>query len=89
MNFPASDEEKMLVHEAVRELKQSLARSAKLAEHLVNILDDNFLALSHQYRKELFPSVDQICAALWKINIRFIKTLTQKERIIKSENKTE
>ncbi len=85
MNFPASDQEKMLVHEAMRELKQSLAKSAQLAEHLIYLLDDNFLAVTAEYRKELFPSIDRINSALWKLNLRFFKTLTQKERIIAGE----
>lgn len=89
MNFPASDEEKMLVHQAMRELKQSLAKSAQLAEHLIDLLDDNFLAITAEYRKELFPSVDKISSALWKLNLRFFKTLTQKERIIASNEQSE
>ena len=88
MNFPASDEEKMLVHQAMRELKQSLARSAQLAEHLIYLLDDNFLAVTAEYRKELFPSIDKINSALWQLNLRFFKTLTQKERIIASEKES-
>jgi len=89
LKFPASDEEKMLVHQAMRELKQSLAKSAQLAEHLIYLLDDNFLAITAEYRKELFPSMNKISNALWQLNIRFFKTLTQKERIIASENEAE
>lgn len=89
MKFPASDEEKMLVHQAMRELKQSLAKSAQLAESLIYLLDDNFLAITAEYRKELFPSVDKISGALWQLNLRFFKTLTQKERIIASESEAE
>lgn len=79
----------MLVHQAMRELKQSLAKSAQLAEHLIDLLDDNFLAITAEYRKELFPSVDKISSALWKLNLRFFKTLTQKERIIASNEQSE
>jgi hypothetical protein len=89
LKFPASDEEKMLVHQAMRELKQSLAKSAQLAEHLIYLLDDNFLAITAEYRKELFPSMSKIESALWQLSIRFFKTLTQKERIIKSESEAE
>ena len=89
LKFPASDEEKMLVHQAMRELKQSLAKSAQLAESLIYLLDDNFLAITAEYRKELFPSMDKISNALWQLNIRFFRTLTQKERIIASENEAE
>ena len=79
----------MLVHQAMRELKESLAKSAQLAEELIYLLDDNFLAVTAQYRKELFPSIDRIGSAIWQFNLRFFKTLTQKERIIKSENEAE
>lgn len=89
MKFPASDEEKMLVHQAMRELKQSLAKSAQLAESLHYMLDENFLAVTAEYRKELLPDIDRIGAAMWQLNIRFFRTLTQKERIIKSENEAE
>jgi hypothetical protein len=89
LKFPASDKEKMLVHQAMRELKESLAKSAQLAEELIYLLDDNFLAVTAQYRKELFPAIDRIGSAMWQLNLRFFKTLTQKERIIKSENEAE
>lgn len=89
MKFPASDQEKMLVHQAMRELKESLAKSAQLAERLIYLLDENFLAITAEYRKELFPSMDKISNALWQLNVRFFRTLTQKERIIKSENEAE
>ncbi|MGA0163942.1 MAG: hypothetical protein ACO3LE_06775, partial [Bdellovibrionota bacterium] len=89
LKFPASDEEKMLVHQAMRELKQSLAKSAQLAESLLYMLDENFLAVTAEYRKELLPDIDRIGAAMWQLNIRFLRTLTQKERIIKSENEAE
>jgi len=78
----------MLVHQTMRELKQSLAKSAQLAEHLIDLLDDNFLAITAEYRKELFPNVDRISSALWKLNLRFFKTLTQKERIIASNEQS-
>jgi len=76
----------MLVHQSMRELKQSLAKSAKLAEELIYLLDENFLAITAEYRKELFPDIDRISSAMWQLNIRFFRTLIQKERIIASEN---
>lgn len=79
----------MLVHQKVRELKESLAKSAILAESLTDLLDENFLAITAQYRKELFPDFDRISVVFWKLNLRFFKTLTQKERIIPSQNEAQ
>jgi uncharacterized membrane protein (DUF106 family) len=85
LNFPASDEETRLVHQSMRELKDALEKAAILSEKLVDTLEDNFLAVTSDYRKELFPAQTRICSSIWKLSILFFRTLTQKQRIIPSE----
>jgi hypothetical protein len=82
MQFPASDEEKRLVHESVRELIESLSKSASLASNLVAFLNENFLAISKDYRKELLASVTEIDASLWHLSLQVYNMNKAKERII-------
>jgi len=82
MQFPASDEEKQLVHESVRELIESLSKSASLANNLVALLNENFLAISKDYRKELLASVTEIDACLWHLSLQVYNMNKAKERII-------
>ncbi len=82
VQFPASDDEKQAVHESVRELIESLSKSASLASNLVALLNENFLAISKDYRKKILGSVTEIDASLWHLNLQIHNMNKAKERII-------
>lgn len=84
-DFPASDDEKQLVKDAIEKLRDSLAESADLAESLISLLNDNFLAIDKEYKKELSKEYDKIGAAMWQTNIALHKMLQHKERIVSKE----
>lgn len=84
-DFPASDDEKQLVKDAIEKLRDSLAKSADLAESLISLLNDNFLAIDKEYKKELSKEYDKIGAAMWQTNIALHKMLQHKERIVSKE----
>jgi hypothetical protein len=80
--IPASENEKQIVHEAMRELKESLARSADLANALISLLDENFLAIDKNYKMQLTREYDKIGAAMWQANICLHKMMQHQQRII-------
>ncbi len=82
MLFHASDEEKGLVHKAVQNLKDSLEQSAEAANELVSLLNENFLAISKDYRKELLPKMTEIDSYLWHLTLQVHNMNRNKERII-------
>lgn len=84
-DFPASDNEKQLVKDAIKKLRDSLAESADLAESLIGLLNDNFLAIDKEYKKELSREYDKIGAAMWQTNTALHKMLQHKERIVSKE----
>ncbi len=84
-DIPASEQEKKLVHDKMNELKESLARSADLAEALISLLNENFLAIDKEYKKELNKDVDKIGAAMWQANISLHKMIQHKSRIISTD----
>ena len=88
-DIPASEQEKSLVHEKMSELKESLARSADLAEALISSLNENFLAIDKEYRKELMKEYEKIGSAMWQANMSLHKMLQHKSRIIGTSEHTE
>jgi ABC-type Fe3+/spermidine/putrescine transport system ATPase subunit len=84
-NFPASDNEKEIVHKAMSDLRESLARSADFAETLISLLDENFLAIDAEYKKQLTREYQKIGAAMWETNIALHKMMQHKQRIISPE----
>lgn len=88
-DIPASDQEKKLVHQKMNELKESLAKSADLAEALISLLDENFLAIDKEYKKELTRDYTKIGAAMWQVNISLHKMLQHKSRIIGTDERVD
>lgn len=82
MQFPASDEEKQIVHQNIAELVESLAKSANLASDLVALLNENFLAINQEYRKEIIAGAAKIDTCLWHLNLQIYNMSKNKERII-------
>lgn len=81
----ASEQEKKLVREKMSELLNSLSESASLAEELISLLDENFLAVDNEYRKQMEKEYQKIGSALWQVNVSLYKMLQQKSRIIAPE----
>lgn len=80
--IPASDNEKQIVHKAMSDLEESLVKSANLAEALISLLDENFLAIDKEYKKQLTKEYDKIGAALWLANLSLYKMMEHRQRII-------
>jgi ABC-type nitrate/sulfonate/bicarbonate transport system ATPase subunit len=67
------------------DLRESLARSADFAETLISLLDENFLAIDAEYKKQLTREYQKIGAAMWETNIALHKMMQHKQRIISPE----
>lgn len=85
-NIPASESEKKAVHEAMNELRESLTRSADLAEALISLLNENFLAIDKNYKMQLTKEYDKIGAAMWQTNICLHKMMQHQQRIIEASS---
>ena len=66
----------------MNELKESLAKSSKLASEFVEMLEDNFLAIDEWNRKGLFEASMGIDVALWDLNVALYKMKNYQSRII-------
>lgn len=80
--FPASEQEKKLVHETVSELKKAIALSNELSEKLLSILEENHLAIENSYKQEINRLSHPFFSAMFGINIQLYKLQDQKARII-------
>ena len=82
--FPASEQEKKLVHEKMDELKKSLSHSADLIEDLVACLKENELAVSEEYRQQLVNEDRRIGSKMFEINcaLYWIHRKKKPERVI-------
>ena len=76
----------MLFRSAMRELRESLMNSSRLAEEFVAMLNDNFLAIDDEHRKELFVASMGIDVALWDMNVSLHKMRNHQSRIISKES---
>lgn len=83
--FSASDDEKLLIANAISSLKESLAESANLAESLISLLNDNYLAIDKGYKRELADEYTRIGSALWQLNLVLHRMMQHKERIISKD----
>ena len=70
----------------MHELRESLMKSSKLAEKFVAMLNDNFLAIDDQHRKELLVASMGIDVALWDMNVSLHKMRNHQSRIISKES---
>lgn len=82
MKFPASDEEKQLVHLSCRTLDKSLADAVNLMNALENLLKENHIAIDKEYRKIIFDKIGQICSCEWRIKLQAFHMNEFKERVI-------
>lgn len=80
--FPASEQEKKLVHETVSELKKSIALSNELSEKLLSILEENHLAIENSYREEINRLSHPFFSTMFGINIQLYKLEDEKARIV-------
>jgi hypothetical protein len=87
--FPASEQEKKLVHEKMDELKKALSHSADLIEDLVACLKENELAISKEYARELADDGKRIGAKMFEIDcaLYWIHYKNKPERVIESKAK--
>lgn len=86
-DFPASEEEKKLIHELASELKKSISHSVELAQKLEESLKENHLAIENNYREQINRSLHPFYTIMWNINVQLYKLQDQKSRIIASEEK--
>jgi hypothetical protein len=84
-DIPASKEEKRLVHESMGKLKNKLLECSELAKEMIAMLEENYLAIDQEYKKQLSRETETIMCVMWKLNIRLYKMQDQKTRIISPE----
>ena len=85
IQIAASDAEKELVHNCVYKLKNQLEECATQVKKLLEVLDENYLAIGSEYKKELSKDLETISACMFQVNIRLYKMQDQKARIIEAE----
>lgn len=85
MKIPPSKEELKAVRDSVRQLEIAMCQAAILSANLIEILEDNFLAIDKNYKKQILIHEEKIMSNLWKLNIVLCKMNDFKERIISSE----
>ena len=83
MQFPPSEKEKALILESINKLESKLAEAVLQMEELMEVLTDNFLAVSKGHTKEIDKQITKITSASWNLNVQLYK-LNQdyKERIV-------
>ena len=79
--FPASDEEKQLVHSAILRLQKAQNEATQAAADLLRILEEEALAVDERYLKKHYEST-QIGSLMFNVRIRRIKMEKSPERII-------
>ena len=82
MQFPASENEKRLVHLHVCVLKEKLEDAARVAKELEGVLIENHLAIDNEYRKLLLEDMVGLDSLAWQLNVQTAKMNNRKERII-------
>lgn len=82
MKFPASDEEKQLVHLSCRTLDKSLADAVNSMNALENLLKENHIAIDEEYRKIIFDKIGQILSCEWRIRLQAFYMNEFEERIV-------
>lgn len=80
--FPASEQEKKLVHETIDELKRAIAQSNEHAQKLLDALKDNHLAIENDYREEINRLSYPFFSRMFDINVQLYKLQDQKARIV-------
>lgn len=82
MKFPASDEEKRLVHLSCCNVRKSLGEAADSMNALENLLKENHIAINEEYRKIVFEKIGEICSSNWRIKVQAFNMNEFEERII-------
>jgi hypothetical protein len=85
MKIPPSEKELNSVHEKIQELKTALCNAANLSEDLIEFLNDNFLALDDECKKNLTIESVKIGSAMWQINVQQYKMQEHRERIVSAK----
>jgi len=82
MKFPASDKEKELVHLSCCRVHKSLSEAADSMNALENLLKENHIAMSEEYRKIVFEKIREISSSSWRIKVQAFNMNKFEERII-------
>ena len=86
MNFPASTKEIEFVNHAMIACRYCLSRAADEIAELHSYLDDNYLAIDSEYKRELDKEITVIESKMWALKIMLVKMRNNPERIIKKES---
>lgn len=87
MKFPASEKEKEIIHESAQDLVQSLEVSARLAQELIDKLNENFLSIDKDYKKEFSDLAARVDVCMWKMNLQLYSMREHPERILHKPEK--
>ena len=64
ISFPASEQEKQLVHSAMIKLQKKLEEATQAAKDVLEILDGDFLAITEQYQKEAASELTKVSSTM-------------------------
>jgi len=70
ISFPVSEQEKQLVHSAIVKLQKNLKEAAQAAKDVLEIFDDDFLAITEDYQKQIARELTEVSSAVFRIRIQ-------------------
>lgn len=86
MNFPASEREIQTVRNLMNLCEESIQNAGITLDGLHGYLDDNYLAIDSEYKRELDKEITVIESKMWALKIMLVKMRNNPERIIKKES---
>jgi hypothetical protein len=85
MKIPASKQEVQMICDSTNELRESMRKSAEMAEKTIEMLKENFLSIDENLRKKLDAENVRINSAMWEMNVILYKMQDYGERVVSEE----
>lgn len=74
-----------MICDSTNELRESMRKSAEMAEKTIEMLKENFLSIDENLRKKLDAENARINSAMWEMNVILYKMQDYKERVVSEE----
>ena len=74
-----------MICDSTNELRESMRKSAEMAEKTIEMLKENFLSIDENLRKKLDTENARINSAMWEMNVILYKMQDYKERVVSEE----
>lgn len=74
-----------MICDSTNELRESMRKSAEMAEKTIEMLKENFLSIDENLRKKLDAENARINSAMWEMNVILYKMQDYGERVVSEE----